>query len=189
MDPNKALERMRKVAGWAETAPTALSTHPLTVEALQELAELFRGLDEWLTRGGFPPEAWREGPDACGEESPASSEDEGDWLYDSAHLSAAEQAARLAQLSEARPDAEVGGRRVAAGRGALFEVWIRPREDEAPTRVSDIPADWPVQPVRPVPGDREIVTCGHCGLSWDDALVTSMTPAPAARCPFERFHV
>lgn len=32
------------------------------------------------------------------------------------------------------------------------------------------------------------VTCGECGRSWDDAVVTSMTPAPSARCPFEAFH-
>ena len=34
----------------------------------------------------------------------------------------------------------------------------------------------------------DIATCGGCGLSWDDSLVTSMTPAPSARCPFEAFH-
>lgn len=33
-----------------------------------------------------------------------------------------------------------------------------------------------------------IATCGTCGLSWNDAAVTSMTPAPAGRCPFEAFH-
>jgi hypothetical protein len=32
---------------------------------------------------------------------------------------------------------------------------------------------------------RDIVTCGHCGRSWDDSIPTSMTPAPAGRCPFE----
>ena len=31
-------------------------------------------------------------------------------------------------------------------------------------------------------------TCGTCGLSWDDSIVTSYTPAPSARCPFEYFH-
>lgn len=31
-------------------------------------------------------------------------------------------------------------------------------------------------------------TCGTCGRAWDDDKVTSMTPAPAARCPFEAFH-
>lgn len=34
----------------------------------------------------------------------------------------------------------------------------------------------------------DIATCGACGLSWDDAIVTSWTPAPSARCPFEYFH-
>ncbi len=33
-----------------------------------------------------------------------------------------------------------------------------------------------------------IATDGACGLSWDDDIVTSMTPAPSARCPFEPFH-
>lgn len=31
----------------------------------------------------------------------------------------------------------------------------------------------------------DIVTCGQCGQSWNDALITSRTPAPSARCPFE----
>lgn len=31
-------------------------------------------------------------------------------------------------------------------------------------------------------------TCGHCGLTWDDSISTSYTPAPSARCPFESFH-
>jgi hypothetical protein len=46
-----------------------------------------------------------------------------------------------------------------------------------------------VQPLRPQDKAEDRVTCGHCGLSWDDAIITSMTPAPAARCPFEAFHV
>lgn len=55
-------------------------------------------------------------------------------------------------------------------------------------RIKDIPADYPVRPLRvgQTAGDR--VTCGTCGLSWDDSIGTSMTPAPAARCPFEYFH-
>ncbi len=56
--------------------------------------------------------------------------------------------------------------------------------------VRPIPRDWPVQPLKPgglPPGVR--MTCGACGLSWDDSLVTSMTPTPSARCPFENFHV
>lgn len=34
----------------------------------------------------------------------------------------------------------------------------------------------------------DIATCGTCGLSWDDSISTSMTPAPSGRCPFEYFH-
>lgn len=33
-----------------------------------------------------------------------------------------------------------------------------------------------------------MVTCGTCGRRWNDALITSRTPAPAARCPFEYEH-
>ena len=36
-----------------------------------------------------------------------------------------------------------------------------------------------------VPMHRDIATCGDCGRSWDDSIVTHMTPAPSARCPFE----
>lgn len=34
-----------------------------------------------------------------------------------------------------------------------------------------------------------IATDGACGLSWDDDVVTGITPAPAGRCPFEYFHM
>jgi hypothetical protein len=33
-----------------------------------------------------------------------------------------------------------------------------------------------------------VATCGHCGRSWDDGRITSITPAPSARCPFEYTH-
>jgi len=51
-----------------------------------------------------------------------------------------------------------------------------------------IPRSWPVQPLRPGQVARDAFTCGTCGLSWDDAKVTSMTPTPSGRCPFEGFH-
>jgi hypothetical protein len=35
---------------------------------------------------------------------------------------------------------------------------------------------------------KDPVTCETCGCCWDDAIVTSWTPAPSARCPFEYFH-
>ena len=31
-------------------------------------------------------------------------------------------------------------------------------------------------------------TCGECGKSWNDALITGRTPAPSARCPYEHMH-
>lgn len=52
-----------------------------------------------------------------------------------------------------------------------------------------IPADWPVQPVLPTDPADDPATDGYCGLTWDDGKVTSMTPAPSGRCPFEAFHV
>lgn len=51
-----------------------------------------------------------------------------------------------------------------------------------------VPKDFPVQPLRDGEPAKDRVTCGTCGLSWDDAKVTAWTPAPAARCPFEYFH-
>lgn len=51
-----------------------------------------------------------------------------------------------------------------------------------------IPADFPVQPIDANTDHYGATTCGTCGLTWDDSIVTSMTPAPSARCPFESFH-
>lgn len=51
-----------------------------------------------------------------------------------------------------------------------------------------IPEDFPVQPIGPDDYAEDRSTCGTCARSWDDAIVTSMTPAPSGRCPFEAFH-
>lgn len=34
----------------------------------------------------------------------------------------------------------------------------------------------------------DVVTCGSCGRSWNDAASSSVTPAPSGRCPFEYEH-
>jgi hypothetical protein len=34
----------------------------------------------------------------------------------------------------------------------------------------------------------DVVTCGTCGRSWNDAAISSLTPTPSARCPFEYEH-
>jgi hypothetical protein len=51
-----------------------------------------------------------------------------------------------------------------------------------------IPRSHPVQPLKPGETAKAKTTCGHCRLSWDDAIITGWTPAPSARCPFEPFH-
>lgn len=55
-----------------------------------------------------------------------------------------------------------------------------------------VPKDFPVKPIRRgTKAEREakdLTTCGTCNRQWDDAVVTSWTPAPSARCPFEYFH-
>lgn len=56
---------------------------------------------------------------------------------------------------------------------------------------SDIPSDFPVQPLQSgeaAEPAKDRATCGTCGLSWDDGIATSWTPTPAGRCPFEYFH-
>jgi hypothetical protein len=52
-----------------------------------------------------------------------------------------------------------------------------------------IPKNWAVKPLKPNQKAKSRATCGHCGLSWDDSISTSMTPTPSARCPFEAFHI
>lgn len=34
----------------------------------------------------------------------------------------------------------------------------------------------------------DMATCGTCGTTWNDALITGRTPAPSARCPYEHIH-
>jgi hypothetical protein len=42
---------------------------------------------------------------------------------------------------------------------------------------------------RPAPASFAApATCGTCHRTWDDAHVTSVTPTPSARCPFEHWH-
>ncbi len=55
MDPNVALSRLREVfTQWEEWGTLELDA----AEAMDELVDLFHGLDEYLTSGGFPPSDW-----------------------------------------------------------------------------------------------------------------------------------
>lgn len=54
--------------------------------------------------------------------------------------------------------------------------------------LSDIPADFPVRPLRHDQPAASRYTCGTCGLAWDNAIITRWTPTPGGRCPFEYYH-
>jgi hypothetical protein len=51
-----------------------------------------------------------------------------------------------------------------------------------------VPRSHPVRALEPHESGAAVMTCGTCGRRWDDDFITSMTPAPAGRCPFEEFH-
>lgn len=55
-----------------------------------------------------------------------------------------------------------------------------------------VPKDFPVRPIRrgskAAQSATALAQCGTCHRLWDDAIPTSLTPAPSARCPFEYFH-
>jgi hypothetical protein len=53
MDPDEALRELRRLAALAEEGPEFL-----VPAEVARMAELFQGLDAWLTSGGFAPEAW-----------------------------------------------------------------------------------------------------------------------------------
>lgn len=55
-------------------------------------------------------------------------------------------------------------------------------------KLSDIPREHPVKPLRAGQKAIEPVRCGTCGLRWDDGKCTAWTPTPSGRCPFEYFH-
>jgi hypothetical protein len=53
MDPNATLAEIRNiVTDWAQNGTDG-------EDAMQEMAESFGALDEWLTKGGFLPDAWK----------------------------------------------------------------------------------------------------------------------------------
>lgn len=52
MDPNACLEELRALVA------QQLKDEPLDEDQTNRLAELFDGLDEWLAKSGFLPDAW-----------------------------------------------------------------------------------------------------------------------------------
>ena len=72
MDPNAALEAIRSLVGdvYAGEVPEEMES-----DHLDALAENFRPLDEWLSRGGFAPDAWAAEP-ADGEYSESAAKED-----------------------------------------------------------------------------------------------------------------
>jgi hypothetical protein len=61
MDPDEALRIIRALIMQmhVEDAPVGgIGTSPTFVQHARDLAEQFEGLDEWLSKGGFPPADW-----------------------------------------------------------------------------------------------------------------------------------
>jgi hypothetical protein len=58
MDPNQALKDARETNAEADAAMER-GDQEAAASALIILANRFEALDEWLTRGGFLPEAWK----------------------------------------------------------------------------------------------------------------------------------
>lgn len=73
--------------------------------------------------------------------------------------------------------------------GMLVLEYPVDKPERGPREMHDpIPKDFPIQPLAPDEPAECRATCGHCGLSWDDAVSTAWTPTPTGRCPFEYFH-
>ena len=70
------------------------------------------------------------------------------------------------------------------------DVIARIEELEAEFDSAEISEDNGATPQRDDAGNVivQLGTCGTCGKSWNDALISGSTPAPAGRCPYEGLH-
>ena len=59
MDPDRALARIIELAERIVNASPQDLEWGAVVPRVEELAETFLSLDEWLRRGGFRPQAWK----------------------------------------------------------------------------------------------------------------------------------
>jgi hypothetical protein len=84
---------------------------------------------------------------------------------------------------------QAGSARLRDLNGNTVGRWEYELEPDDGPELPPIPTDFPVQPIDPDdPSAIALATCGTCGRSWDDGAITSMTPTPAGRCPFEAYH-
>lgn len=68
MDPNEALRMLRE---WVKDVRADYHEEAFTE---RDAAELFAGLDEWITNGGFLPADW-------GERAPVVRNSDGSWSF------------------------------------------------------------------------------------------------------------
>ena len=57
MDPDANIAEQRKLAAALLNKPTSIMANDAEDQG-RRLAELVLALDEWLSKGGFPPQAW-----------------------------------------------------------------------------------------------------------------------------------
>jgi hypothetical protein len=86
--------------------------------------------------------------------------------------------------------AGIGSKRAAEGTGLKVTAGNRLAELEAVIKPELISVENGAQPQLDEMGNikEDLATCGMCGLTWNDALITNRTPAPSARCPYENIH-
>jgi len=66
MDPDEALAELR-----------ALAEKTISLDVADEMQQLFSGLDEWLSKGGFLPKDWESGYDKA--HADTCTVEHGDW--------------------------------------------------------------------------------------------------------------
>ena len=57
MDPDVALQEIRDAISEAEALADG-DSNDAEIAAWQEVGERFAALDQWMSRGGFPPKEW-----------------------------------------------------------------------------------------------------------------------------------
>lgn len=59
MDPNTALANLRDAIGQATALADGDPVEYTAEQILADMTEAAQALDEWLTKGGFPPADWK----------------------------------------------------------------------------------------------------------------------------------
>jgi hypothetical protein len=66
MDPNETLRQLRALVRQCRDSGQHAEPGEGWAVQVHEVLDLFTDLDDWLTRGGFPPTAWTPNPITVG---------------------------------------------------------------------------------------------------------------------------